>query len=129
MPEQPTLKLWHVALAGLSGALFVARGAASLANPAWRPRGLLRAVPHAIDTLLLAAGVALAWQLGLAATRGWLGAKLVAVAVYVVLGSVALSLKRGTGMRAAAFAGACATFAYVAAVAVTRSPAGFFALL
>src|SRR5512137_3024265 len=104
MPDHATLKLCHVALAVLSGALFVGRGAASLLRPGWRPSGAVRVVPHAVDTLLLAIGVLLAFQLGLAATQGWLGAKLAAIVVYVALGVVAMSRRRSTRVRAAAFA-------------------------
>jgi uncharacterized membrane protein SirB2 len=128
MPDHATLKLCHVALAALSGALFVARGSVSLARPAWRPTGPLHAIPHGVDTLLLAVGLLLAWHLGSAATRGWLGAKLVAVVIYIALGAVAMSRRHASRVRAVAFALACATFAFIASVAVTRSPAGFLYL-
>jgi uncharacterized membrane protein SirB2 len=125
MPDHGTLKLWHVALAGLSGALFVARGAAALVRPGWRPRGFWRAVPHGVDTMLLAMGVVLAIQLGAAALHGWLWVKLAAVVLYIALGMVAMSARVATPVRAAAFTAAILTFGYVASVAVTRSPTAF----
>jgi len=128
MPDHATLKLWHVAFAALSLLLFAARGAGSLVRPAWRPSGAARIVPHVVDTLLLALGAVLAWQLGAAATRGWLGAKLVAVVVYIAIGSAAMSRGRTVPVRAAAFAAALAVYGYIASVAITRSPTGFLTL-
>jgi uncharacterized membrane protein SirB2 len=129
MPDHATLKLLHVGLAALSGTLFLLRGAWRTTAPARVAPVWVRVAPHVIDTLLLAAGVALAWQLSAAATRGWLGAKLAALVVYIVLGSIALERGRHARSRAIAFAGACLAFAYIVGVAVTRSPAGPLSLL
>jgi uncharacterized membrane protein SirB2 len=123
MPEHALLKSWHVAFAALSGALFLLRFALA-GGRGVQPRGfLLRAMPHVVDTLLLGLGVVLAWQLGVAGTRAWLPAKLVAIAAYIVLGSIALKRGRTRSGRGAAFVGACLAFAYVVGVALTRRPA------
>ena len=52
----------------------------------------------------------------------WLAAKLVALLAYIGLGALALRPGRSKGARAAAWLAALAVFAYIAAVAVTRSP-------
>ena len=52
---------------------------------------LIRVLPHAIDTLLLASGVWLAWMLALNPLKvDWLGFKLAALLAYIMLGSLAM---------------------------------------
>jgi uncharacterized membrane protein SirB2 len=128
MVEHATLKAIHVALAATAGTLFVTRGAARLLGRTMPPR--LAVVPHLVDSLLLAAGLLLAWRLGAAAPiHGWLGAKLAGIAAYIVFGAFALKRAKRGGGAAVAFVFACAAFAYVVFVAITRSAAGPFALL
>jgi len=119
----------HVVAAALSGALFLTRGAWML----WWPQRLrdrwVRIVPHLIDSVLLASALWLAWHLGGDATRGWLAAKIVALCIYIVLGTIALKRGRTRGIRTAALVAAIATFGYIAAVAANRSPLGFLARL
>jgi uncharacterized membrane protein SirB2 len=55
----------------------------------------------------------------------WLTAKIVALVAYILLGSVALKYGRTKTVRAAAYAGALATFGYIVAVAVTKNPLFF----
>jgi len=86
-------------------------------------RRWVRVVPHVNDTVLLAAGVWLAFQLRLApAAAPWLIAKLVALPVYIGLGSLALRPGRAKRLRISAWLAALAVFGYIVAVAVTRSP-------
>jgi uncharacterized membrane protein SirB2 len=105
--------------------LFVVRAAWVARAPQNLHRRWVKVVPHVIDTVLLASGVWLAWQLGAAGVRGWLPAKLVALVAYIVLGAVALRRGRTRGVRMAAAVGAVATFCYIASVALTKSPLGF----
>lgn len=127
LPDYATIKHIHMGAAVLSIALFMLRGAWML----WSPERLrvpwVRVVPHIIDTILLAAALVLAWQLGAAAARGWLVAKVVGLLVYIALGTIAL--KRGTTrrIRAVAFVGAIVVFAYIVMVALTKSPLGVLA--
>lgn len=116
------LRLLHITCASLSISLFLLRGVLQLAGVDWRSRRWLRIVPHLNDTVLLAAAVALAvmsHQYPLA--QGWLSAKVVALLVYIVLGSIAFRPGLARGQQALAFAGALATVAYIVAVAVSRS--------
>lgn len=81
----------HVGAVGLSLTLFAARGAAVLAGRSWPMAALVRHGSVAIDTVLLGAGATLWAMLGLNPVRDtWLGAKLVLLVVYIVLGSFAL---------------------------------------
>jgi uncharacterized membrane protein SirB2 len=119
----------HVTAAAGSLALFILRGAWMMASPALLERRWVKTVPHVVDTVLLGSALWLAWQLGVDGTRGWLIAKVVALLVYVALGTVALKRGRTRGVRVAALSGALVTFGYIASVAVTKSPRGFTAWL
>ena len=119
----------HVTAAFVSLALFILRGVWMMTMPALLERRWVKIVPHAVDTVLLGAALWLAWQLGVDGTRGWLVAKVVALFVYIALGSVALKRGRTRGVRVAALFGALATFGYIASVAVTKSPRGFMTWL
>ncbi len=121
------LKAVHVRSVAVTFALFVLRGLWMLQSPELLRRRWVRIVPHIVDTVLLGSAVALALMLGSAAWKqGWLPAKVIGLLIYIVLGSVALKHGRTRSIRAVAFAGALATFAYIVMVAVTKSPTGFF---
>jgi uncharacterized membrane protein SirB2 len=119
----------HVTAAAVSLALFILRGAWMMASPALLEWRWVKIVPHVVDTVLLGSALWLAWQLGVDGTRGWLVAKVVALFVYIALGTVALKRGRTRGVRVAALSGALMTFGYIASVAVTKSPRGFTAWL
>ena len=119
------IKFVHVGAAALSISLFVLRCAWMLRAPARLQLTWVRFVPHVIDTVLLASALWLAWQLGADGTRGWLWAKVVALLVYIVLGSIALKRGKTRSVRIVAFIAALATFGYIVSVAITKSPLGF----
>jgi uncharacterized membrane protein SirB2 len=119
------IRKMHVATAALSLALFVLRAAWMLASPARLQMRWVKIVPHLVDTLLLAAALWLAWQLGADGTRGWLAAKVIAVLVYIAAGTVALKRGRTRRVRVAALFVALATFGYIVSVALTKSTLGF----
>jgi uncharacterized membrane protein SirB2 len=52
--------------------------------------------------------------------QAWLTAKIAAVVVYIVLGSVALKRGRTRAIRVSAWVGALATYGYIVAVALTH---------
>jgi uncharacterized membrane protein SirB2 len=116
------IKHVHVAVALLTFVLFVVRIAWMIGSPEQLQRRWVKIVPHAIDTVLLLSGVWLAVQLGAAGVRGWLAAKMAAVVLYILLGTIALRRGRTQRLRIAAAAGAVAMFAYIVSVAMTKSP-------
>lgn len=119
------IKQWHIALVAMSGTLFAARGIGALAGARWPLWPALRIASVAIDTLLLAAG-ALMWalmQLNPLRDR-WLGAKLILLVVYVVLGTFVLKRARTAASRGVFLFAAAAVFATMAGIALTRHPAG-----
>jgi uncharacterized membrane protein SirB2 len=123
-----TLKTVHQTAVALSFAGFAVRGIGALAGAAWVRGRVARSLPHAVDTALLLSALALAWTLALnPLATPWLLAKLVALPVYIGLGSVALRPGRPTALRAAAWLLALLTFGYIASVAISKQATGFFA--
>lgn len=117
------LKHLHLGFVALSGLLFLIRGIWMLrGSPRLRQRWV-RIVPHLVDTLLLASAIGLAlWSRQYPGQMPWLTAKVAALLLYVVLGSIALKRGRTQRVRTAAFLGALACFAYIVSVALTRNP-------
>jgi uncharacterized membrane protein SirB2 len=117
------LKVVHLAAVALSFTLFFLRGVWMMLDSGQRGRRWMRVLPHINDTMLLAAGIWLAFELRLApGATPWLMAKLVALPVYIGLGMLALRPGRSKQFRIAAWLAALAVFGYIAAVAITRSP-------
>lgn len=117
------LKTSHMALAALSLGLFVARGGWMLAGSPRLQARWVRIVPHVVDTLFLATGIALAVRIGqYPFVEPWLTAKMLGLVAYIVLGSVALKAGRTRAIRATAFVAALALFAYLVGVARSRHP-------
>ena len=119
------IKAAHVGLAMTSGALFAVRGAAVLAGWSWAMAWPVRWSSYAIDTSLLTAALMLLSFLpsGLFA-NGWLAVKLVALVVYVVLGTFALRRARTPGIRIACYVAALLVFAWVVSIAKAHDPLG-----
>lgn len=115
------LKHVHMTAVALSGTLFLLRGGLMLADSPRLFDRWARILPHVIDTVLLASAIGLVlWSGQIPFVQAWLGAKVVALCIYIVLGSVALKRGRGKSQRALAFALALLTFAYIVSVALTR---------
>lgn len=112
----------HMTCAVLSICLFALRGGMQLAHVDWRRRRWLRILPHANDTVLLAAAI---WLVLTSHqypfVQGWLTAKVLALCAYVILGSLALRPNLSAPRRAGFFIGALLMVGYIVGVAVTRS--------
>jgi uncharacterized membrane protein SirB2 len=120
-----TLKHFHMSCAAFSGAFFLLRGGWMLLGSGLLSRRWVRTLPHVVDSLLLGSAIGLSvWSAQYPFDRPWLTAKVLALVAYIVLGT--LALKGATrGLRTAAYLAALATFAYIAAVAVTKNPLPF----
>ena len=126
----PSLHLVHVSAVVLSLTGFALRGGWMLAGSALLHHRVTRVLPHVVDTVLLASGVALAVRLGVDPfAQPWLLAKLLALPVYVVLGSLALRRARSAGVRATCFALALVTALYIVGAALRHSPLSFAAAI
>jgi uncharacterized membrane protein SirB2 len=124
----PALLHLHRASVAASIALFVARGLGVGAQHAWPMRPFWRYLSVAIDVLLLLAGSGLWALLALnPLQQHWLGAKLVLLGVYIVLGSFALKRGRTRVQRLLFFIAALAVVLSMVGIALARHPAGWWA--
>lgn len=124
------LRHLHIACALISIAGFFARGLLMLRDSSLLRQRWLRVLPHLNDSLLLAAALGLAWRTGQwPFADAWLSAKLAGLALYIVLGALALRPGRPRRVRALCFVGALLTVLWIVSVALTRQPLGALALL
>lgn len=122
------LKHFHMACVALSGALFLLRGAWMLADSPLLQRRWVKTLPHVVDALLLASAIGLAaWSHQYPGQAPWVTAKVCALFIYILLGTIALKRGKTRRARALALAGAVLAFAYIVAVAITKSPFVFVA--
>jgi uncharacterized membrane protein SirB2 len=126
----PALKIVHVSTVTLSVSLFLLRAGWMLADSPRLNRLWVRVLPHVNDTLLLAAALGMVYlSKQYPFVEPWLTAKLLALLVYIVAGSIALRRGRTRGVRLAALALALVSVIYILAVALTRSAAPWRALV
>lgn len=112
------LKYLHVTSAAVSLSLFLVRGLWMMMRSPRLQSRFARVVPHVVDTLLLGSAVALSIYIHrYPFVDDWLTAKVVAVVVYIVLGTIALKRGRTPGVRIAAFIAALAVFLWIAKTA------------
>jgi uncharacterized membrane protein SirB2 len=124
--EYSLLKQLHLTTIAITLALFVLRGVWMMADSPRLQARWVRIVPHINDTLLLASGIGLAVLLQqYPLVHGWITAKVFALILYIVLGTVALKRGKTRGRRIAAWVGALLVFGYMVAVAVTHDPFPF----
>jgi uncharacterized membrane protein SirB2 len=117
------LKLVHVSCVALSISLFFLRGVWMLRHPERLRQRWVGIVPHLIDSTLLGSAILLALTTQqYPGVHGWLTAKIVALLVYIGLGTVAIKRGKTREIRLAAWLGAMAVFAYIVAVALSRNP-------
>jgi len=116
-----SIKHLHMLCAALSGGLFFLRGIWMLNESEMLHRRWVKIAPHIVDTLLLTSAVAMAiWSRQYPFAQNWLTAKLIALIIYIVLGSLALKYGNSKTARSCAFVAALATFVYIVSVAVTK---------
>jgi uncharacterized membrane protein SirB2 len=121
MHSYTAIKHLHMSCAAISVSFFILRfiwmrhGSSMLQQP-W-----VRIMPHVVDTLLLASALTMVvWSGQIPFQQAWLGAKVVALFAYIVLGSIALKRGKTSQKRAFAFVAALLVFAYIVAVALSR---------
>lgn len=120
------VKHFHILCAMLSGSFFMLRGIWVITGSRLLQQRWVRIAPHALDTLLLSSALTLAiWSAQYPLAQAWLTAKIAALLVYIVLGSIALKRGKTRATRLAAFAGALAALAYIVSVAFTKQALPF----
>lgn len=124
------LKAIHISTALLTFISFFVRGVWMLRGSSSLQLLWVKIVPHVIDALLLASAIALMIQIHqYPGTHSWLTAKIMAVVIYIVLGSVALTRGRTKIMRISAWLIALVVFFYIIAVAVSHDPLPFMPII
>ncbi|MCZ6642470.1 MAG: SirB2 family protein [Gammaproteobacteria bacterium] len=108
-----------MALAYVTVVGFILRGIWVMLDSPIRQQKWVKIAPHVIDTLLLAAGVAMAISLSMSPFSGWLAAKFVGLLSYIGFGVLTM---RATNIRLKilGFVGALVSVAYIFAVAMSR---------
>lgn len=120
--------LWtHIGCVIASGSLFCVRGCMMLAGLPAANHALLRKLSVAIDSLLLAAAIALTTIIHqYPFVQAWLTVKVVLLVVYIALGVFALRRGRTRAVRATSFAAALVVFLFIVSVARVHNPLGVF---
>lgn len=94
-----------------------------LQESAMLQRTLVKVLPHIIDTILLASAIALLFKIQLSPlSHPWIAAKILALMVYIFLGTVALKRGKTKNKRIRALIGAYAVLLYIVMVALTHNP-------
>ena len=118
------LKLAHVATVVISGSLFVYRYARLSIHPDQPlPKALkvLKVLPHINDTVLLSCAIGMLALIGLNPfTTPWLLVKIVALLVYIALGTVCMRSPPGSKRQAISFVAAISVFAYIVLVGLSK---------
>lgn len=122
------LRAVHITCAILTITLFALRGLLMLADSRLQSNPVLRWTPVAVDTVLLTSALMLTTIVRqYPFTTPWLTVKVVLLAIYIALGTVALRRGRTKNVRLAAFIGAVATVGFLVTVARAHHPLGLLA--
>lgn len=113
------LKHLHTTAAALSLLFFIVRAYWSVIESPTLRKKVVRIAPHVIDTILLVCGLAMAYTIGF--NQGWIWAKLVALVLYIGVGTVAIKRGKTPASRAIAAVIAIAVFVYIVGVALQRN--------
>jgi uncharacterized membrane protein SirB2 len=116
-------KTIHVTTVIMTFLSFIGRGFWMLFSPQQLQRRWVRIAPHVIDTVLLASAIGLTIVLQqYPFVDTWLTAKVLALIGYILCGSIALKHGKTKAVRLGAGCVALALFAYMVAVARSKTP-------
>ena len=118
-----TLKFLHIAFVAFSFFLFFLRGLWMLNSSSMLQQRWVKITPHIVDTGLLLSAIALAYQLSMSPlSTPWLMAKIIALVLYIVVGTIAIKRGKTRTIRLTAWVTALFIFLYILAVAITHNP-------
>lgn len=121
MQTYQAVKHLHMSCAAISISFFILRFSWMLRGSSILQQRWVRILPHVVDTILLASALTMvAWSGQIPFQQAWLGAKVVALLAYIVLGSIALKRGKTPTGRTLAFVAALLVFGYIVAVALSR---------
>lgn len=117
------VKQIHVVSVGLSFLGFFLRGLWMLTDSPLLQAKPTKILPHIIDTVLLVSGISLVVMMSLSlGANSWLIAKIVALIVYIVVGTIAIKRGKTKLVRTVAWVLAMSVFVYIYLVARTHNP-------
>lgn len=120
------LKHAHMLFAVISGVLFLLRGVWMLMDSPLLQRKWVKVLPHINDTLLLGFAIALVVMSNqYPFVHHWLTAKVIALVLYIVVGTVAIKRGKTKSIRVTAFVIALLLYGYIVGVAITHNPLSF----
>lgn len=120
------LRHLHTSMAVLTISGFMLRGYWMLTGSEKLQQRLTRVLPHIVDTIFLASGIAMLVVASLNPfSQSWLVAKFAGLLLYILLGTVALRRGSTPQIRSLAFVAALSMYAYVIGVALSKSPASW----
>ena len=115
------VKHLHMSCAAISVSFFMLRFVWMWRGSTMLHQRWVRVMPHVVDTVLLASALMLVvWSGQIPFQQAWLGAKVLALFAYIVLGSIALKRGKTPQKRVLAFVAALLVFGYIVAVALSR---------
>jgi uncharacterized membrane protein SirB2 len=124
-----SLKIIHVTCALLSITGFLLRSLLMFIDSPYLRHKVVLITPHLVDTVFLLSGFSIAFWLDLALfDHAWLMTKLMLLMFYLLFVGVALSRGSTKKVRISAFLMALLTFSYMIGIALSKSPASWFAL-
>ena len=117
------LKMVHVGSVITSFLFFFLRGIWIIKDSPSLHQRWVKILPHVIDTILLVSAIMLVYKIRQSpVTDPWLTAKVLGLLVYIGLGMVAMRFGKSRKTRINAWIAAQCVFAYIVAVALTKSP-------
>jgi uncharacterized membrane protein SirB2 len=123
------VKTLHLSSVALSYGLFFMRGIWVLRASTVMRQRWVKIAPHLIDTMLLGSAITLAVMLGISPlTAPWLAAKIIALLLYIVLGTFALKRGKTQQAKLAYWLAAQAVFFYIVLTAWAHDPMPWRAL-
>ncbi|XKG79779.1 SirB2 family protein [Vreelandella aquamarina] len=123
------IKHLHMTAAFMSLAFFILRAFWSVFEHPIRHQRWVKTVPHIIDTALLTLGVILAVILNFWPLPPWLIAKITALIIYILLGTIAIKRGRTPAIRGAFALAAVLVFVYILGVAIQHTPFSWFGVV
>ena len=124
------VKTIHLSCVFLSFVGFFIRGIWMMRDSKCLNLPLVRIAPHIIDTFLLVSAIILVVQMRISPLEhSWLMAKIIALLMYIGIGTVALKRGRSKQVRVFAWLLGLATFMYIVSVAFTKSVLGWLVLI
>lgn len=115
----------HVSAATLSIIFFVTRAWWSVTSSAKLQWRVVKVLPHIVDTVLLVCGILLTYMLG--GLQPWIVAKIIALVLYIGVGTVAIKRGKTASTRGFAALIAIAIFFYIVGVALAHNPLSWLA--